>query len=107
MPTYRRGVIPVVFLLGLILLGLLAQLLAGTAPPVTAPARAAKPAAPARAAPPAIPAGATAAVRALDRVQRSFDAGDVVTLCKPGVLVDPAVIAAQNAQGGCESELET
>ena len=57
----------------------------------------------------AAPAGVARDVAAaLDRVQRAFDAGDVGLLCRPGALVDPAVIREQDAQsGGCEGEAET
>ena len=45
---------------------------------------------------------------AIGAVQQAFDAGDVRQLCRPGALVDPAVIREQASQpGGCESELET
>ena len=104
---YRRGVIPVVFLLGLVLLALFVQLLAAAGPPAASGTHAKAPPAPARASARAIPAGASAPLRTLSRIQHAFDAGDVVTLCKPGMLVDAAVIADQNAQGGCETELET
>ena len=58
---------------------------------------------------PTAPAGVARDVTAaLDRVQRAFDGGDVRRLCRPGALVDPAVIRQQNAQsGGCEAEAET
>jgi hypothetical protein len=58
---------------------------------------------------PTPPAGSARAVaRSLAAVERAFNAGDVQRLCRPGALVDPAVIREQNAaSGGCESELET
>jgi hypothetical protein len=44
---------------------------------------------------------------ALGRVQRAFDAGDVARLCRPGVLVDPAVIRRQDSRsGGCAAQAE-
>jgi hypothetical protein len=43
----------------------------------------------------------------LAAVQHAFNAGDVRRLCRPGTLIDPAVIRQQNdLPGGCESELE-
>jgi hypothetical protein len=45
---------------------------------------------------------------ALGRVERAFNAGDVGLLCRPGALVDPAVVRVQDAQsGGCKSQAET
>lgn len=61
------------------------------------------------AAPPATaPAGlARQVVRSLAAVERAFDAGDVRRLCRPGALVDPAVVRRQDdGSGDCESELE-
>jgi hypothetical protein len=46
-------------------------------------------------------------VRSLAAVERAFDAGNVLRLCRPGALVDPAVIRRQDiGSGDCESELE-
>lgn len=44
---------------------------------------------------------------AIAAVQQAFNAGDVRLLCRPGALVDPAVIRQEAQSGGCESELET
>ena len=46
-------------------------------------------------------------VRSLAAVERAFDRGNVRRLCRPGALVDPAVIRRQDiGSGDCESELE-
>ena len=42
--------------------------------------------------------------QALASVERAFNAGDVRLLCRPGRLVDPAVLRKRGA--GCESQLE-
>ena len=97
----RRGAVTVLLLLGLMLFGVLLQTLASAVPPVANGA-----ARPSSAAP-AVPHAAAGVVGALGRVQNAFNAGDVVLLCKSGALVDPAVVRSQNAQGGCENELET
>ena len=48
-----------------------------------------------------------AVIGAVAAVQGAFNAGDVTTLCRPGALVDGAVVALQNSlPGGCEAELE-
>ncbi|MEA2133890.1 MAG: hypothetical protein QOC68_1799 [Solirubrobacteraceae bacterium] len=64
--------------------------------------------APTPAATPAPAVGQAGAVaRSLAAVQHAFNAGDLGRLCRRGQLVDPAVIARQNAGGtGCEAELE-
>lgn len=43
----------------------------------------------------------------LSAVEQAFNIGDVVLLCRPGGLVDPAVITQQAQNGGCERQLET
>jgi hypothetical protein len=101
---HRRGVIPVVVLLLLVVSGFIVQAVRG-------PASATGGAAPSIGARPS-PAPATgigsAVVGSLAAVQRAYDAGDVRRLCRPGALIDPAVIRRQNARpGGCESELES
>jgi hypothetical protein len=45
--------------------------------------------------------------RALAAVARAFDNGNVSRLCRPGGLVDPAVITRQGGSSGCESEYES
>lgn len=100
---HRRGVLAVLLLLALVLFGTVVQILRGPA--------AATPSGQTAAATPA-PTPATGAARAvigsLAGVERAYAAGDVRRLCRPGALVDPAVIRAQNAQlDGCESELES
>jgi hypothetical protein len=98
---HRRGVLGVLLLLVLVVAGFAAQVVRGPAaatPTVQS------------ATPTPIPAtgAARAVIRSLARVERAYDAGDVRRLCRPGALVDPAVIHAQNAQvDGCESELES
>jgi hypothetical protein len=101
---HRRGVIPVLVLLVLVVAGTVMQIVGG--PAATPPGVGS--ASHARAATPTPPAGrAREVVRSLAAVQRAFNAGDVRLLCRPGGLVDPAVIRQQNAlPGGCESELE-
>jgi hypothetical protein len=52
-------------------------------------------------------AGARQVVRSLAAVKRAFDAGNVRRLCRPGALVDPAVVRGQDrGSGDCHSELE-
>jgi hypothetical protein len=66
-------------------------------------------AAPAKPTPPATAptAAARAVVRSLGAFQRAYNAGDVRLLCRPGGLVDPALIRQQDAQKpGCEPEQE-
>jgi hypothetical protein len=97
----RRTVIVV---LGLVLL---ATILTAVVQVAGGPAAAPRAVAP-RPAQPAAPAGvARHAVRSLDAVERAFDAGNVGRLCRPGALVDPAVIRRQDAgSGDCAIELE-
>jgi hypothetical protein len=98
---HRRGVLGVLLLLVLVVAGFAAQVVRGPAaatPTVQS------------ATPTPIPAtgAARAVIRSLARVERAYEAGDVRRLCRPGALVDPAVIRAQNSQlDGCESELES
>jgi S1-C subfamily serine protease len=105
---HRRGVVTILMLIGLMLFGVLAQTLASAVPQVAAGARRPAPATTAKkTAAPAVPRPTAGVVDALARAQNAFNAGDVVLLCKSGALVDPAVVRSQNAQGGCENELET
>jgi hypothetical protein len=100
---HRRGVLPVLVLLVLVLVGVVLQIVRGPA--------AATPAGSAAAGARATPASTSAArgvLRSLAAVERAYDAHAVQRLCRPGVLVDPAVIRAQNARRmGCESEIES
>jgi hypothetical protein len=104
----RRRSVTVV--LALVVVGWAASLLGGSSGAALGPVATATPTptptpTPTATAPTPIAREATAA---LDRVQRAFDAGDARLLCRPGALVDPAVIRQQNAQsGGCEAEAET
>jgi hypothetical protein len=97
-------------ILALVVVAWVASLLGGSSgaalsPTATATATPTPTATPTAPAPTRIDRDATAA---LDRVQRAFDAGDAALLCRPGALVDPAVIREQNsASGGCEAEAET
>jgi hypothetical protein len=99
---YRRGSIGVLLLLALVLFGAVLQFVGGPAAARRNPGAAATPAPHA-----ALPAGASGVVRTLGAVERAFNAGDVRLLCRPGVLLDPAVVSRESARsGGCESELE-
>lgn len=94
---HRRGVLPVLALLVLVVAGAVLQI-------VRAPAAGA-PAPPPDASAPVGPSPAERAVlRSLGAVERAYRAGDVRRLCRPGALLDPAVIRAQSR--GCESRLE-
>jgi hypothetical protein len=95
----------VAVLLALVIIGWAASLLGGSSGAALGPVATATPTPTPTAAPTGIARDATAA---LDRVQRAFDAGDVSLLCRPGAVVDPAVIREQDAQsGGCVAEAET
>jgi hypothetical protein len=98
----------VTLLLAFVLVGWAASLLGGSSGAALGPVATATPTStptPTATAPTGIARDATAA---LDRVQRAFDAGDVSRLCRPGAVVDPAVIREQDAQsGGCVAEAET
>jgi hypothetical protein len=96
---YRRGVLPMLVLLVLVVVGGVLQIVAGS----TSSGRSAAGATPT----PTTTAAARSVLSSLAGVERAYDAGNVRQLCRPGVLVDPAVIRAQNARQGCESELET
>jgi hypothetical protein len=97
---HKRGVLPALLLLTLVLVGTGMQIAFGSAPgasPAATPTPTPTPA-----------VGETAAVeRSLTAVQRAFNAGDLGLLCRRGRLVDPDVIGGQDADGpGCEAELE-
>ena len=100
---HRRGVLPILVLVAIIIVGAVVQIVRG---PGTATSVGSSGAG-AHAMP--APTGADRPVlRSLAAVQRAYDAGDVKRLCRPAALVDPAVIRAQNVRGpGCESELES
>jgi len=56
---------------------------------------------------PAPPVDARQVVGSLAAVERAFDAGNVRRLCRPGALLDPAVVRGQDrGSGDCHSELE-
>ena len=95
---HRRGVLPVLVLLVLVIAGAVLSAVRGPAAQRTAPATAT----------PAATAAERAVLSSLATVENAYDAGDVRRLCRPGSLVDPAVVRAQNAQAqDCESELES
>lgn len=97
---HRRGVLGVLLLLVLVLLGTVAQIVRG--PAAATPIRTATPT------PTPVTGTARAVISSLAAVERAYDAGDVRRLCRPGALIDPAVIRAQNPRrGGCESQLES
>jgi hypothetical protein len=102
---HRRGVLPVLALLALVTVGFVLQILRGPAVPA-----APRPDSPrgAQPAPAAASGDARAVLRALDAVERAYEAGNVERLCRPGALVDAAVIRTQNARGtGCQAEIES
>jgi hypothetical protein len=101
---HRRGVVPALVLLSLVAAGVVVQILRG--PTAASPAPAGAPRAEATS---TAPTGeARAVLSSLAAVRRAYEAGNVRRLCRPGVLVDPAVIRAQNTGGdGCESEIES
>ncbi len=79
-----------------------ASIVTGTAPPRT-PAAAQPTVTPT----PASSAQTLAIAAAVARVQHAFNAGDRGAPCRPGALVDAAVIRRQDRRpGGCEAELE-
>jgi hypothetical protein len=98
---HRRGVLPVLVLLALVAIGVVSQIVRGAdapAPPTRASAQA----------PAAVTGEARSVLRALGAVERAYEAGDVRRLCRPGALVDPAVVRAQDAKRpGCKAELES
>jgi hypothetical protein len=92
---HRRGVVPVLLLLVLVVVGFVLQAVSGP--------NAATSGARATAAPSATPTAAERPVlRSLAAVEQAYAAGDVRRLCRPGALLDPAVIG-----DGCERRLES
>jgi hypothetical protein len=90
---HRRGVLPVLLLLVLVVAGFVLQAVSG---PNAATSRA-------TATPSATPTAAERPVlRSLAAVEQAYAAGDVRRLCRPGALLDPAVIG-----DGCERRLES
>lgn len=102
----RRGVLPFLILLTLVVVvGVVIQIGSGPAPPRTADA--ASSATPSATPSPLNSREGRAVVTAVAHVQSAFNAGDVGMLCKPGALVDAAVIRSLDAgAGGCESKIE-
>jgi len=99
---HRRGVAPALLLLALVAVGFVLALVRG-------PAGATPDGSPRAASPPAAQtAEARAVLRSLAAVERAYAGGNVRRLCRPGALVDPAVIRAQDAgRNQCETELES
>jgi hypothetical protein len=95
---HRRGVIPIVVLLVLVVFGFALQAVRGPAS-ATQPTTAADPT------PTPDTAAAQAVIRALGAVRRAYNAGSVRRLCRAGALVDAAVVRSQH--GHCESRLES
>ena len=95
---HRRGVLPVLVLLVLVIAGAVLSAVRGPTAQPTAPATAT----------PTATAAERAVLSSLATVENAYDAGDVRRLCRPGSLLDPAVVRAQNEQAqGCGSELES
>lgn len=100
---HRRGVLPVLVLLVLVIAGALLQAVRG--PDAATTGAQPTPTATATATP---TAAERAVLSSLAAVENAYDAGNVRRLCRPGSLLDPAVVRAQDAQAeGCESELES
>jgi hypothetical protein len=97
---HRRGVLPALVLLVLVVAGSVLAVANGPDDPTID-------------APPAVTpsgggAGERAVLRTLSAVERAYDSGDVRLLCLPGALVDGAAIRAQDSQAkGCEDLLES
>jgi hypothetical protein len=97
---HRRGVLPALVLLVLVVVGAVLGVAGRPAGSTTG----ARPAA----TPSPETSGERAVLRALAAVERAYTAGDVRRLCRPGALLDPAVIRVQNQRArGCEDELES
>jgi hypothetical protein len=90
---HRRGVLGVLVLLALVVAGFALQV-------VSRPQAATTPERPAASATPT--AAERQVLRSLDAIERAYAAGNVRRLCRPGALLDPAVIGA-----GCERALES
>jgi hypothetical protein len=101
---HRRGAVSVLVVLLLVVFGIVLQTVGGPAAAQPDP----QPMVDARPTPAPRTGDARAVLRSLAVVRRAYDIGDVRRLCRPGALVDPAVIQAQNAgPAGCESEIES
>ena len=99
----RRAVIPLGLLLFIALLSTVVRI---TGPTAASPRVTASPTP--TPAPTRVSGPARAVAHSLAAVERAYNAGDVLRLCRAGALVDPAVIRQQSSRtGGCESELET
>jgi hypothetical protein len=97
---HRRGVLPALVLLLLVVVGGVLQVAGGSAGPATD--------APPTVTPSPNTAGERAVLRTLSAVERAYAAGDVRLLCVPGALLDSAAIRAQDSQAkDCEDLLES
>jgi hypothetical protein len=97
---HRRGVLPVLVMLVVVVAGVVLAIVDGPAgsssdaPPTVTPSPDS--------------AGERAVLRTLSAVERAYAAGDVRRLCRPGALLDGAVVRAENSRAhGCEDELES
>jgi hypothetical protein len=99
----RRGVIAALLVLALVAFGAAVLLVPQPGPQPTADAASASPSATTPS--PADAATARAVTATIARVERAFNAGDVRLLCRPGAVVDAAVVRHRGA--GCERQLET
>jgi hypothetical protein len=97
---HRRGALPVLVMLVVVVAGTVLAIVDGPAGSTTDTPPTVKPTPDS--------AGERAVLRTLTGVERAYAAGDVRRLCRPGALLDSAVIRAQNAKAtGCEDELES
>jgi hypothetical protein len=97
---HRRGVLPVLVLLLAVLVGTVVAIVRGPAAATpTHPSAAQAPPAP-------VTGAARGVVRSLLAVEHAYADGDVRRLCRPGALVDPAVIRSRS-HASCESRLES
>jgi hypothetical protein len=97
---HRRGVLPALVLLVVVVAGIVLSITDGPgsstsgAQPATTPGP--------------VTAGERMVLHTLTAVERAYDAGDVERLCRPGALLDAAVVRTQDAKAeDCEGELES
>jgi len=99
---HRRGVLPILVLLLAVLVGVVVAIVRG--PGAAAPAQ---PSSNERQ-PAPVTGPERAVARSLLAVERAYADGDVRRLCRPGALVDPAVIRSlRGGSTGCERQLES
>jgi hypothetical protein len=92
---HRRGVLPVLVLLVLVVVGFVAQAVSGPNAASTGVRATATPT-------PTPTAEQQRVLRSLADVEQAYAGGNVQRLCRPGALLDPAVIG-----DGCERRLES